>query len=199
MTELLDRRRPHRVDAARNFDAIVLAARECFTRDGIDASLEEIAGQAGVGVATLYRNFPTRADLIETVYVTEVAAVCSFADELNDLAPLPALTAWIARFVAYLNTKRALLNGLDRDSTTFRACRDALYETAAPLLASAQAAGDIDATVEIDDLMRLVFALTGGIYKDDAQRARILDLALRGIQTARRRGAQSRSRGPKTD
>ena len=131
--------------------------------------------------------------------MTEVAAVCAFVDELNDLEPLPALTAWIARFVAYLNTKRALLDGLNRDSTTFRACRDALYDTAAPLLASAQAAGDIDAEVEIDDLMRLVFALTGGIYKSDAQRARILDLALRGIQTARRRAAQAGSRKPKTN
>jgi AcrR family transcriptional regulator len=196
MAELLDRRRPRRVDAGRNFDAILLAARESFTRAGIDASLEEIARQAGVGVATLYRNFPTRADLIETVYVAEVAAVCSFADELTDLDPLPALTAWITRFVAYLNTKRTLLDGLNRDSTTFRACREALYDTAAPLLTSAQAAGDVEADIEIDDLMRLVFALTGGIYTDDAQRARVLELSLRGIQTAQGRDAQSRSPSP---
>ncbi len=190
IAELLDRRRPRRVDAARNFDAIVSAAGECFTRAGIDASLEEIARQAGVGVATLYRNFPTRADLVEVVYVAEVAAVCAFADELTDLEPLPALTAWIARFVTYLNTKRALVDGLNRDSATFRACRDALYATLAPFLAAAQVAGDVELDTEIDDLMRLVFALSGGIYNDDAQRDRVLDLSLRGIQTARARGTK---------
>jgi AcrR family transcriptional regulator len=180
---MIDTRRPHRADAARNFDAIVLAARTCFTQAGIDTPLEEIARQAGVGVATLYRNFPTRADLVETVYVAEVAAVCAYADEVTVLDPLPALHAWLTRFVTYLNTKRALLAGLNRDSEAFRACRAALYQTADPLLARAQAAGDIEADTAVDDLMRLVFAITGGIYRDDAQRDRILALALRGLQT----------------
>jgi AcrR family transcriptional regulator len=64
--------RPHRADARRNFDALLAAARDAFNRDGIDVPLEDIARQAGVGIGTLYRNFPTRSDLVEAVYVSEI-------------------------------------------------------------------------------------------------------------------------------
>jgi AcrR family transcriptional regulator len=66
MTDLLAQRRPHRADAARNFEALLVAARDAFTELGVEASLEEIARRAGVGIATLYRNFPTREELIES-------------------------------------------------------------------------------------------------------------------------------------
>jgi AcrR family transcriptional regulator len=180
--DLVKERRPHRADAARNFDAILAAAGESFAETGIDASLEDIAARAGVGVATLYRNFPTREDLVESVYVAEVAAVCAFADEVKELEPWEGLETWLDRFVVYLGTKRALVDGLNRESTTFRACRDAIYETGEPLLVRAQEAGEASPATDIDDLMRLVFALTGGIYRDEEQRRRILKLALSGIQ-----------------
>ena len=64
--------RPHRADTRRNFDALLAAAREAFNRHGIDVALEDIARQAGVGIGTLYRNFPTRSDLVEAVYVGEI-------------------------------------------------------------------------------------------------------------------------------
>jgi AcrR family transcriptional regulator len=182
IVDLVTERRPHRADAARNFDAILAAASESFAETGIDASLEDIAGRAGVGVATLYRNFPTREDLVESVYVAEVAAVCAFADEVEELEPWERLETWLDRFVVYLGTKRALVDGLNRESTTFRACRDALYETGEPLLVQAQQAGVVSAITDIDDLMRLVFALSGGIYRDEDQRSRILKMALGGIR-----------------
>jgi AcrR family transcriptional regulator len=181
--DLVKERRPHRADAARNFDAILAAAGESFAETGIDASLEDIAVRAGVGVATLYRNFPTREDLVESVYVAEVARVCAFADEVQELKPWEGLETWLDRFVVYLGTKRALVEGLNRESTTFRACRDAIYETGEPLLVHAQEAGEASAATDIDDLMRLVFALTGGIYRDEEQRSRILKLALGGIRS----------------
>jgi AcrR family transcriptional regulator len=183
IVDLVSERRPHRADAARNFDAILKAAGEAFAETGIDASLEDIAGRAGVGVATLYRNFPTREDLVESVYVAEVAAVCAYAAEVEELEPWESLEAWFERFVIYLGTKRALVEGLNRESTTFRACRDALYETGEPLLVRAQKAGVVSAATDIDDLMRLVFALTGGIYRDEDQRSRILKMALSGIRS----------------
>ena len=65
VADLLAERRPHRADAARNFDAILAAGRKAFAAGGTDVSLDEIARQAGVGVATLYRNFPSREDLAE--------------------------------------------------------------------------------------------------------------------------------------
>jgi AcrR family transcriptional regulator len=180
--DLVKEKRPHRADAARNFDAILTAAGESFAEEGIDASLEGIAARAGVGVATLYRNFPTREDLVESVYVAEVAAVCAFADEVEELEPWESLVAWFERFVVYLGTKRALVDGLNRESTTFRACRDALYETGEPLLVRAQEAGVALADTDIDDLMLLVLALAGGFYRDEAQRRRILTMALGGIR-----------------
>jgi AcrR family transcriptional regulator len=110
LSDPLDQRRPHRADAARNFDAILAAARAGFTDSGTEASLE-IARRAGVGPATLYRNFPAREDLIEAVYVAEVDSLCQDAVRLAETEkPWPALVAWIRHFVTYMATKRVLLD-----------------------------------------------------------------------------------------
>lgn len=182
LTDLLDERRPHRADAARNFDALVAAARVEFTENGTDASLDDIARRARVGPATLYRNFATRGDLVEAVYVVEVDSLCQDASRLAAAEePWPALVAWIRHFVTYMATKRALLESLDRESGTFRACRDALYESGEPLLTRAQAVGRARAHLTIDDVLRFVVGVTGAPCRSDAQRERILDLAVAGI------------------
>src|ERR1700712_2204426 len=80
--DLLEARRPHRVDAARNFDSILGAARDLFAEFGTDVVFADVAVRAGVGIATLYRHFPTREDLAEAVYVAEVDALCSYGEEL---------------------------------------------------------------------------------------------------------------------
>ena len=72
-------RPPQRADARRNFDALIAAARAVFAEQGTDASLEDIARRAGVGIGTLYRNFPTRQDLFERVYIGEVEDLCALA------------------------------------------------------------------------------------------------------------------------
>ena len=135
VADLLAERRPHRADAARNFDAILAAGRKAFAAGGTEVSLDEIARHAGVGVATLYRNFPSREDLVEAVYVTEVDELCRYGERLAGRGdPWDALVSWLRRFVSYLGTKRILLDALDRESGAFRACRDALYVTGEPLL-----------------------------------------------------------------
>ena len=114
-------RRPKRADARRNYDALVAAARDVFAENGASsASLEEVARRAGVGIGTLYRNFPTRQDLFEAVYVEEVQALCRAAEDLAELPPWDALIAWLHRFVAYVATKRALDESLNRDSEIFQ-------------------------------------------------------------------------------
>ena len=189
LSDLLDQRRPHRADAARNFDAIIAAARASFTDDGTEASLEDIARRAGVGPATLYRNFPTREDLIESVYVAEVDSLCQHALQLAETEqPWPALVAWIRHFVTYMATKRVLLDALDRESGAFRACREALYEFGGPLLTRAQNSGDANPDPSIDDLMRFVIGVTSSPFGSDEQRERILDMAIAGI-AARPTGA----------
>src|SRR5690242_147309 len=89
--------RPHRADARRNFDALLAAARDVFAEQGTGASLEEVARRAGVGIGTLYRNFPTRQDLFDAVYVEEVAQLCQAADDAAGLPPWDALVAGLQR------------------------------------------------------------------------------------------------------
>src|SRR5215471_823521 len=128
----VDVRRPQRADARRNFDALLAAARDAFAAKGVDASLEDIARNAGVGIGTLYRNFPTRQDLFDAVYVDEIEVLCATAEEVADLPPWDAFAAWLRRFVAYVATKRAIYEALNRDSEMFRSCREAMLAAGEP-------------------------------------------------------------------
>ena len=182
VANLLAERRPHRADAARNFDAILAAGRKAFAAGGADVSLDEVARQAGVGVATLYRNFPSREDLAEAVYVTEVDELCRYGERLEGRGdPWDALVSWLRRFVTYLGTRRVLLDALDRESGAFRACRDALYATGEPLLARAQQAGRARAEVTIDDVLRFFLGVTSAPVSSRRQRDRFLAMAIAGL------------------
>ena len=174
--------RPHRADARRNFDALLAAARDAFNRDGIDVPLEDIARQAGVGIGTLYRNFPTRSDLVEAVYVSEIEELLQAARNESEREPWPALEAWLLRFSGYVATKLAMLQGLNKDSEMLRTCRAAMWEAANPLFERAQEAGEVRPDTNLDDVMRLVSGVTGGHYDCDEQRARVLTLALEAIR-----------------
>src|ERR1700758_4297522 len=96
------RRKPHsgarrkpRADAQRNRERILDVAKQAFARSGADASLDDIATQAGVGAGTLYRHFPTREALLAAVYRTEVEKLAAAEKRLaGELAPLEALRAW---------------------------------------------------------------------------------------------------------
>ena len=176
-------KRPQRADARRNFDALLTAAREAFAEQGTGASLEEIARRAGVGIGTLYRNFPTRQDLFEAVYFGEVEELCAAADDVADLPPWEALTTWLARFVQYAATKRAIIEALNRDSAMFTTAREAMYAAGTPLFERAQAAGEARTDIAFDDLLRMVSGLTAAGFVDDAQRERVLNIALDGVHT----------------
>ena len=137
----ITKRRPLRVDAQRNYDALIAAAREAFAEDGATASLEDIARRAQVGIGTLYRHFPTRKDLFESVYLDEVHRICRSAGDVGDLAPWDGLVAWLHHFADYLATRRAVAEELVRDSELFSRCRDAIWAAGGPLLQRAQADG----------------------------------------------------------
>jgi AcrR family transcriptional regulator len=175
-------KRPQRADARRNFDALLAAARDAFAENGTEASLEDIARRAGVGIGTLYRNFPTRQDLFESVYVGEVEQLCQAAADVAGLPPWDALVTWLHRFVDYAATKRAIYEALNRDSEMFRSCRGAMYEAGEPLLERAQKAGVVRGDASFDDLLRLVTGITSAGFVDDEQRARVLAFALDGIR-----------------
>jgi AcrR family transcriptional regulator len=183
LSDLIAARRPHRADARRNFDAVLAAAAEAYAELGADVPMEEIARRAGVGVATLYRNFPTRADLMECVYLSSVDELVRYGETLDEPDPWAALVAWLRRFVRYLATKHVLITVLTRESPAYQLSRDALYGIAGPLFERAQRAGAVRADVDADDVMRLVFAVTAGIYRDDAQRERAVQIVLDGVAT----------------
>ncbi|MEN2740048.1 helix-turn-helix domain-containing protein [Microbacterium sp. X-17] len=180
-TGVPDVRRPRRADAARNYDALIDAGRTAFAEHGSGAALEDVARRAGVGIGTLYRNFPTRDDLIEALYVREVVALAEAGQELQSLSPREGLDGWLARFVQYIGTKRALVEGLTRDSDVMAQCRATMYASGEPLLTRAQESGDADPDLTISDVVRLVAGVTAAAYENDAQRDRVLAAALRGI------------------
>ncbi|MER5858426.1 TetR/AcrR family transcriptional regulator [Streptomyces sp. NPDC059688] len=183
--EIVATRRPHRKDAARNYDALLAAAREAFAEHGSDASLEDVARRAGVGIGTLYRNFPTRRDLFESVYADEVNTLCRAAVELAGGEPWEALTAWLDRFAGYMVTKRAVREALNNESDIFTACRDSMYAAGGPLLERAQRAGVARTDMDFGDLLRMVAGIMATAFDDDAQRDRVLAIALDGVRTAR--------------
>ncbi|OLZ70280.1 TetR family transcriptional regulator [Streptomyces sp. IMTB 2501] len=183
--EIVAARRPHRKDAARNYDALIAAAREAFAEHGSDASLEDVARRAGVGIGTLYRNFPTRRDLFESVYADEVNILCQAAQEVADLEPWEALTAWLHHFAGYMVTKRAVREALNDESEIFQTCRTSMYAAGGPLLERAQKAGVARPDMDFTDLLRLVAGITATVFDDDAQRDRVLAIALDGVRSAR--------------
>ncbi|KAK1183070.1 helix-turn-helix domain containing protein [Streptomyces sp. NBS 14/10] len=183
--EIVAAQRPYRRDAARNYDALLSAAREEFAESGAEAPLEDIARRAGVGIATLYRNFPTRRHLFESVYADEVAALCRVAEEAAALEPWEALDSWLRRFVGYSVTKRAIREAMDDESDTFQACRESMYRAGGPLFDRARQAGRVRADIDFDDLLRMVAGITATNFLDDAQRDRVLGVALDGVRAVR--------------
>jgi AcrR family transcriptional regulator len=156
-------RRP-RADAVRNRDLLLTAASDAFAARGADVPLEDIARNAGVGIGTLYRHFPTRDALIEAVYRHEVDVLCERADQLLEtMPPEQALAEWMQLFVRHVATKKGMLSALKpllssnqsfSDQTKGRA-----QAAASKLLEAGVAAGTIRADVDGGDLLRAV----GGI------------------------------------
>jgi AcrR family transcriptional regulator len=179
-------RRPKRADALRNYEKLVVAAREAFAEKDTSASLEDIAARADVGIGTLYRHFPTRQDLLEAAYIDEVEAICRSAADLADLPPWEALATWLRRFVRFAATKRALADELmayiDADSEVLRACGAAVNGAGEPLLERAQRAGVVRPDAVFIDVARMVAGIAVIRTAEPEQIERILELALDGLR-----------------
>ena len=181
-----------RADARRNRELIIAAAEELFLRDGANASLEEIARRAGVGSATLHRHFPTRKNLLETVYFDHVRELCDAAQSLaagHD--PAEALTAWLR----LVDARAAVNNGLaaamaaDEDGGApggLQSCHAMITAAGGALLERAIGSGAVRPDMDIHDLLTLVHALAragGGHDRTPGEENRLLMLALTGILT----------------
>jgi AcrR family transcriptional regulator len=179
-------RRPKRADARRNYDKLIEAARVAFTEKGADASLEDIARRADVGIGTLYRHFPTRQALLEATYLEEVEALCASAEELSDLEPWDALAGWLRRFAEYASTKKALsaelLATIGMQSELFAHCHTAIFAAGGPLLERAQAAGVVRPDVTANEALRLVSGVLMIRSAEPDEINRLLDLVMDGLR-----------------
>ncbi len=179
--------RPLRADARRNYELIVTAARDTLRELGGDASLEEIARRAGVGIGTLYRRFPTRLDLLEAVYREDVDALRLRTDELvKSVSEWDAVVGWVDSFLAYASTKRALFSeivaAIGRDSELLTYSRSVINGTAGQVLDNAKRAGLVRANVEPSDLLRLIGGCSMMGELDPEQSARVVEIVLAGIR-----------------
>jgi AcrR family transcriptional regulator len=183
-TEFLTR--PKRADARRNYEKVLAAAREAFAEGGESTALEEIARRAGVGIGTLYRHFPNRQALLETLYVKELDEISRSAADLDDPDPWRALNQWFERLVGYLATKRALanelLNYLDPDAPLFKDCRAGLFAAGKPLLKRAQDAGVVRSDIDFSDVLHIVAGITKVPTSEPGQVDHVLRVALDGLR-----------------
>ena len=179
-------RRPKRADARRNYDKVVAAARDAFTENGAETSLEEIARRAGVGIGTLYRNFPNRQALLESVYVDELDAMCRTAEGIDGSDPFDALSHWLRRFVDYMVTKQALaaelLSYVDRENPLFVDCRRLLFASGQPFLERAQAAGAARPDVDLAEVIQLVGQLAKLPGAEPTQIDHLFGIVLDGLR-----------------
>lgn len=179
-------RRPTRADALRNYEALIASARAAFAEHGGEASLEGIARDAGVGIGTLYRNFPTREALLEAVYAEEVQGLARAAGDVAGLEPWEALVTWLQHYAAYAATKRAiseqLIATLGADSPMLNLCRTLLMDAGEPLVARAREAGVLRDDVTFIEVARLVGAVATARGSDAAERDKLIGVALDGLR-----------------
>ena len=184
--------RGKRADALRNQQALLDAAAAVFVTSGVDAPIREIAARAGVGIGTIYRHFPTRADLVVAVYRHQVEACAEAGPALLGSAgsPLMALRQWADLFVDFLVTKHGLASALQSDSGGFEALHtyflDRLVPVCAQLLDAAADASEIRPGIGAYELMRGIGNLCIGRDNDPRyDPRRLVDLLLRGLQQDR--------------
>jgi AcrR family transcriptional regulator len=181
-----------RADAQRNERALLDAAAAVFVTSGVQAPVRDIAAAAGVGMGTIYRHFPTRADLVVAVYRHQVEACAEAGPVLLSQCSSPhaALGQWVNLFVDFLVTKHGLAAVLHPDSVGFGALHayflDRLVPVCAQLLAAAAEAGEISADVDAYELMRGIGNLCVGAGNDPRYHARhMVELLIAGLHQAR--------------
>ena len=177
-----------RADARRNEQTLLAAAAAVFVVSGVEAPVRDIAARAGVGMGTIYRHFPTRADLVIAVYRHQVEACAEAGPALlaSSSTPYVALTQWVDLFVDFLITKHGLAAALQSDNARFEALHayflDRLVPVCAQLLDAAAAAGEIRPDMDAYGLMRGIGSLCVGIDGDSRYDARrMVGLLIAGL------------------
>jgi AcrR family transcriptional regulator len=183
----LSQRRP-RADSARNRERLIQAARTAFARDGADASLEEIARSAQVGIGTLYRHFPSRLDLLEAVYRREVEQLAQAAPRLlAERPPFEALREWMRLSIDYLAAKRVIAPALAASAGApqiYAASGGLISGAMTQLVESAVQSGEIRPDVDPSDLLRAMVGLSYGYTEPGWEESarRLVDILMDGLR-----------------
>ncbi len=179
--------RKPRTDAQRNRERILEVAKQAFTRSGANASLDDIARDAGVGPGTLYRHFPTRDALIEAVYRTEVEKLAAAERKFSAAMPaVEALRAWMLLFVDYMGTKQIIAPALNSivggPSKLFEGSRSQIQGAIDSLVKRAIKSGHIRKDLEPFDLLRALIGVSYVASGPDWQQSarRLVDILITG-------------------
>lgn len=179
--------RKPRLDAQRNRERILEVAKEAFTRHGANASLDDIAAEAGVGAGTLYRHFPTRDALIEAVYRSEVEKLAAAEHRFTEtMPPVEALRAWMLLFVDYIAAKHIIAPALNSivggPTRLYEGTRELLENAIGSLVQRAVKSGDIRKDLVPFDLLRALIGVSNVASMPDWQQSakRLVDILISG-------------------
>jgi AcrR family transcriptional regulator len=191
MNQPTPKERKPRADALRNRERILDEAKQAFTRDGADISLDDVARRAGVGPGTLYRNFPTRDALLQSVYRAEVEKLASEERRLSEsMPPADALKSWMLLFVDYIETKKIIAPALNSivggSSQLFESSGLLIKDAIRSLVDRAIESGDIRADLDPLDLLRALVGVSNVASAPDWQQSarRLVDILLLGSRPA---------------
>jgi AcrR family transcriptional regulator len=192
--------RKPRTDAQRNRERILEVAKEAFTRSGANASLDDIAKDAGVGAGTLYRHFPTRDALIEAVYRTEVEKLAAAERNFTQtMAPIEALRAWMLLFVDYIEAKHIIAPALNSfvggASKLYEDSRSQVQGAIDALVRRAIKSGDVRKDLEPFDLLRALIGVSNVASSPEWQQSakRLVDILITGSRPLKSRRGISTS------
>ena len=179
--------RKPRTDAQRNRERILEVAKEAFTRHGASTSLDDVAKEAGVGAGTLYRHFPTRDALIESVYRTEVEKLAAAQQKFAEtMPPIEALRAWMLLFVDYIAAKQIIASLLNTfvggPSKLYEGSRAQIQGAIDALVKRAIKNGDIRKDLDPFDLLRALIGVSNVASAPDWQQSarRLVDILITG-------------------
>ncbi len=174
-----------RADAERNRGKILAAARAAFADSEAEVSMAEVSRRAGVGMATLYRNFPGRRELLEALYTDEVDAICEAAETVDGETPGAVFMAWLHRFFAFFNSKRhiasELLTHVDSSNPVFNENRARVLAAGRPLLVAAQHTHEVRDDLTLEQILDMIIAVAA-IHGDTGYLEPILQTTLDGLR-----------------